>query len=63
MIRPLLVFCSVLLLIAACKKEDPLIMSANTKADISRMLEIQKKLTRHSQVPIWDIFSTAHVNK
>jgi transglutaminase-like putative cysteine protease len=57
MIRPLLIFCSVLLLITACKKEDPLIMSANTKADISRMLEIQKKLTSHSQVPVWNIFS------
>ena len=56
MIRPLLIFGSVLLLIAACKKEDPLIMSANTKADISRMLEVQKNLTHQSQVPIWDIF-------
>jgi hypothetical protein len=57
MIRPLFLICSVLLLIAACKKEDPLIISDNVKTDISRMLEVQKKLTSRSQVPIWDIFS------
>ncbi len=57
MTRPLLIFCSVLLLITACKKEDPLIMSIDTKADISRMLEVQKKLTSNSQVTVWDIFS------
>ena len=57
MIRLLPIFCSVLFLITACKKEDPLIMSIDTKADISRMLEVQKKLTSHSQVTIWDIFS------
>jgi hypothetical protein len=56
MIRSLLIFGSVLLLMTACKKEDLLINSANTKADISRMLEVQKNLTNQSQVPIWDIF-------
>jgi hypothetical protein len=57
MTRPLIFICSVLLLVTACKKEDPLIMSADTISDINRMLEVQKKLTSHSQVPIWNIFS------
>jgi hypothetical protein len=57
MIRALLFFFSVVLLAASCKKEDPLILSANTITDINRMIEVQKKLTSHSQVPVWEIFS------
>lgn len=56
MIKPLLLLCSVVLLVEACKEEDPLIMSAPAKADISRMLEVQKRLTLRSQVSVWTIF-------
>lgn len=57
MIRTLAVLCSALLLLTACKKEVPLIVSDKTKMDITRMLGVQKELTRHGQVPLWEIFS------
>jgi hypothetical protein len=43
--------------LVACHKPAALIQSPVRLADISRMLEIQKKLTVNSQLPIWNIFN------
>jgi hypothetical protein len=56
MIRTLLVYCSFIFMIAACKPDEILIKSGTNTADISRMLQIQKKLTSNSLIPIWNIF-------
>jgi hypothetical protein len=46
-----------LLLIFGCRKEEELIQSPSRKADIQRMILIQKQLTANSQLPLWDIFN------
>ncbi len=41
----------------SCAKKQELIQNQDRKADIQRMLTVQKELTAKSQVHIWDIFS------
>ncbi len=59
MIRPLFLFLFVLVLALtpSCKKEDPPLLSPGTLQEIIPMLEKQKKLTRHRQIPLWEIFN------
>jgi len=45
-----------ILFAVGCKKQGELIQSPSRLADIQRMLDVQKKLTANSQVPLWDIF-------
>ena len=44
------------IMLTSCTKQEPLIQSPERKADIQRMLTIQKNLTSQSLIPIWDIF-------
>ncbi len=43
------------LLALGCRDQNRLIRSPDRLADITRMLEVQKRITAGSQVPIWDI--------
>ena len=47
----------VISLFSSCSKEKTLIQNQERKADIQRMLTVQKELTSKSQVPIWNIFN------
>lgn len=44
------------IVLPGCNKPADLIRSPERMADIQRMLETQKKLTKNSRIPIWDIF-------
>ena len=43
-------------LVISCSKKQELIQNPERKADIQRMLSVQKELTAKSLAPIWDIF-------
>ena len=50
----IILFC---LLLSSCAKQEPLIQNPERKADIQRMLAVQKELSMNSLVPIWDVFN------
>ena len=41
----------------SCSRQGELIQNAERKADIQRMLSVQKELTSKSILPIWDVFN------
>jgi len=53
------IFCFILIsmLFMSCSKKPTLIENPERKADIQRMLSVQKELTSKSLIPIWDIFN------
>ena len=44
------------ILLVSCSKKQELIQNPERKADIQRMLTVQKELTSKSMIPIWGIF-------
>ena len=44
------------ILLISCSKKQELIQNPERKADIQRMLTVQKELTSKSMIPIWGIF-------
>lgn len=45
------------ILLISCSKKQELIQNPERKADIQRMLTVQKEMTSKSLIPIWDIFN------
>ena len=45
------------ILFISCSKKQELIQNPERKADIQRMLTVQKEMTSKSLIPIWDIFN------
>jgi len=41
----------------SCSKKQELIQNPERKADIQRMLTVQKEMTSKSLIPIWDVFN------
>ncbi len=56
--KPLLILLICVCTSAGCSRQGDLIQSPARLADIQRMLDVQKQLTRNSQVPLWDIFES-----
>jgi hypothetical protein len=54
--RIILFLGTVVLMASACNHDKKLIESPTRITDIRRMLEVQKKLTSHSRIPLWNIF-------
>ena len=50
-------FILISILLISCSKKQELIQNPERKADIQRMLAVQKELTSKSMIPIWDIFN------
>lgn len=57
MINKLFILVFIALMAFSCTRKQELISNPERKADIQRMLSVQKELTSKSLVPIWDIFN------
>jgi len=57
MTQKVLFFILISILLISCSKKQELIQNPERKADIQRMLAVQKELTSKSMIPIWDIFN------
>lgn len=57
MATKLISFFLVSILFLSCTENGELIQNTDRKADIQRMLLVQKEMTSNSQVPVWDIFN------
>ena len=58
MAQKVLFFILISILLISCSKKQELIQNPERKADIQRMLTVQKELTSKSLIPIWDILTS-----
>ncbi len=57
MTKKILIATLIAVFFMSCVQKQELIQNPDRKADIQRMLTVQKELTAKSQVPVWDIFN------